>query len=233
MRDFSRANRIGFPLLSDQGSEVIRRFGIINTNIPPDVRSYGVPFPVEYLLGPDGTVKNRFFVPNYQNRVAGSAVMMREFGIAMGDKSARITSGALAAEIRFSASRAFAGQELAVMAEFALEPGWHIYGEPLPGNYTKTAIRFDTQFVSHYEFKFPAAKPVKLAPLGETLPVYEGKFRAIGRMLLRFPLNPGECTITGTLSFQQCSDAMCEAPQVIRFQLPLTIDPAVAEVKKN
>jgi peroxiredoxin len=44
---FARKHSIGFPLLSDKTSEAIRKFGIFNTNMAPDLRAYGVPHPVE------------------------------------------------------------------------------------------------------------------------------------------------------------------------------------------
>ena len=50
-------------MLSDKGSVVIGEFGILNTNVPPDVaRFYGIPFPGQYLIAPDGTVRTSFFL---------------------------------------------------------------------------------------------------------------------------------------------------------------------------
>jgi len=41
---FGEAYHIGYPLLSDVGSQVIRAFGILNTNIPADhAMMYGIP----------------------------------------------------------------------------------------------------------------------------------------------------------------------------------------------
>jgi hypothetical protein len=42
---FARKHSIEFPLLSDKGSHVIRKFGIFNFNMAPDLRSHGVPHP--------------------------------------------------------------------------------------------------------------------------------------------------------------------------------------------
>jgi len=39
---------------------VIRAFGIFNTNIPEDHKMmYGIPFPGDYLLTPDGIVRDK------------------------------------------------------------------------------------------------------------------------------------------------------------------------------
>ena len=218
-------------MLSDKGSEVIRRFGIFNNNIPPEQRSYGVPFPVEYLLAPDGTVRGKFFVPNYQNRVASSSLLMNEFGLATGP-STTIKSGPVTVRVQFSSERIFAGQQMGVVADFAIEPGWHIYGEPLPRRYTVTAIRFDNHYITNYGFKYPPMRNVELKAVGETLPVYEGNFRANGHFLLKFPLDPGDYVINGTLSFQPCSEQVCEPPRVIWFKVPIKIDPTVAQPSK-
>src|SRR5690242_20927632 len=76
---FGQKHAIGFPLLSDQDSKTIRRFGIFNFNMAPDLRAYGVPHPVEYVVAREGIVVKKYFVPNYQHRVTGSAVALREF----------------------------------------------------------------------------------------------------------------------------------------------------------
>jgi peroxiredoxin len=49
---FAQKYSIRYPLLSDKGSEGIRSFGIFNFNMASELRSYGVPHPVEYLVRP-------------------------------------------------------------------------------------------------------------------------------------------------------------------------------------
>jgi peroxiredoxin len=61
---FGTAYNIEFPLLSDVGSKVIRAFGILNTNVPEDHKMmYGMPFPGDYLIAPDGTVRDKCSCP--------------------------------------------------------------------------------------------------------------------------------------------------------------------------
>ena len=109
---FARKYDIGFPLLSDCDSAVIRGFGIFNANIAPGLRAHGVPHPVEYLVAPDGLVVRKYFVPNYQHRVTASSVVLREFG-AVGEVVPVVTlrRGAATVEVGLSSARAFAGQE--------------------------------------------------------------------------------------------------------------------------
>lgn len=225
---FAQKHSIGFPLLSDQGSEVIRKFGIFNSNMAPDLRSYGVPHPVEYLVSPEGIVVKKYFVPNYQHRVSGSAVALREFGSVEGDAPVvTLGSGALAVQIGLSSGKVFAGQEVGFFAHFALQPGWHIYGTPLPASYTTTSITFESPSVLRQKVELPAAEMLDIPALGETLPVYSGSFSGAGALLLKFPLPEGRLVLPGRLTFQQCSDTICEPPETMPFELALTLEPFV------
>ena len=200
LRSFGEKFQIRFPLLSDGDSAVIRKFGIFNANIAPGLRAHGVPHPVEYLVAPDGVVIRKYFVPNYQHRVTASAVVLREFGRS-GDEAPRVTlqSGAVTVEIGLSSAKAFAGQELSFFARFTMQPGWHVYPD--------TLVTFDDPKVIRQSFEF-----------GET-------FQGLGTLLLKFPLAAGETTLSGQVRFQQCSETVCEPPETIRFELPLTLEP--------
>ena len=218
LKGFQAKHGIGFPLLSDQGSVAIRRFGILNTNIAPELRAYGVPHPVEYLVAPDGTVIRKYFVANYQHRVTGASVALREFGRVGEDAPVtKLRSGALTVEIALASARAFAGQEISFLAKFELEPGWHVYGAAVGDDYTPTSIYFDDPNVVRQSLEFPPA-----IELAGTL-VHGGSFQALGSLLLKFPMPAGRTVLLGQLRFQQCTDRLCEAPQSIPFELPLTI----------
>ena len=222
---FARAHQITFPMLSDKGSAVIRRYGILNTNIPPTHMFYGIPFPGEFLVAPDGRVADKVFLPDFQDRATASEVLLKDFGIATGNDVVEIKSDETSARIQLSDSSAFSGQELAVAANFAIKPGWHIYGQPLPKGYVPTAISFDNAMVAQQSFEFPKPTPIKFVALGETLPAYTGDFKAIGKVLLRKKLPAGEHKLAGELKFQECNDQICKMPQTVRFAIPLGIEP--------
>jgi hypothetical protein len=225
---FAQKYSIGFPLLSDKGSDTIRKFGIFNFNMAPDLRSYGVPHPVEYLVNPAGIVIKKYFVDNYQHRVTGSAVALAEFGtVENGAPTVVLESGALVVRVGFPSAHAFAGQEIGFFVDFALQAGWHIYGTPLPAGYTTTSVIFESPAIASQELQLPAAEMLELPALGETLPVYSGSFRAIGRLLLKFPLPEGRLVLPGRLVFQQCSDSVCEVPETMSFELALTLEPFI------
>jgi hypothetical protein len=230
LRGFADKRGIGLPLLSDEGSAVIRRFGIFNTNMATDLRSYGVPHPVEYLVSPDGVVVRKYFVPNYQHRVSASAVAIREFGAEAPNETSNVivcSRDELVVTIGLASSTAFAGQQVGFVARFALAAGWHVYGSPLPEGYTATSITFDDSKILSQSLELPPASPLRIAALDEVLPVYTGSFEAIGSLLLKFPLEAGQITLSGNVRFQLCSDTVCEPPESIPFEVALTLQPFV------
>jgi hypothetical protein len=106
---------------------------------------------------------------------------------------------------------------------------------------------FEGPIVGEQSIELPAAKPMLLKALGETLPVYEGEVRAIGRLGIKWSppmpakfmepfgktIPPGPYKIAGTLRFQPCSDTVCEPPQEIRFELPLELEAGVPPAPKK
>jgi hypothetical protein len=234
-------------MLSDAGSKVIRAFGILNTNIPEDhPLLYGIPFPGDYLIAPDGTVRDKLFLPSYEHRPSASQMTMRHSSGA-GANSVEIRTGVLRATIGLSTERCFPGQELGLALAVHLEPGWHVYGAPLPQNYQSITLQFEGPLAGECSLAMPPAKPILLQALGETLPVYEGEIRATGKLGIKWspprpakfleplgpPIEPGLHQLSGVLRFQACNDQVCEPPQAIRFQLPLTIEQGIPAPPKD
>jgi DsbC/DsbD-like thiol-disulfide interchange protein len=135
-----------------------------------------------------------------------------------------VDAGEVKARFTLLESRLCSGQRAGIVVDFDIAPGWHIYGKPLPEEYTPTSITFESELLSAHELDFPKPVPVKFELLDETLPVYQGHFQANGTILLRPKLARGEHRLGGTLSFQECNDNLCKMPQQVRFEIPLWID---------
>jgi peroxiredoxin len=79
LQRFAEAYKMDYPMLSDVGSKVIRAFAIINTDVPEDHKMmYGMPWPGDYLIGPDGTVRDKLFLRNYEHRSSASQLILRK-----------------------------------------------------------------------------------------------------------------------------------------------------------
>jgi Disulphide bond corrector protein DsbC len=226
---------------------VIRAFGILNTNVPEDHQMmYGIPWPGEYLIASDGTVRDKLFLPSYEHRPSASEVVLRHFDNA-GANSVEVKAGVLSATVSLSTDRCFPGQELGLALDLRLEPGWHIYGKPLPANYQAVDMILESPLIGEQSLELPTPQPMLLEALGETLPVYGGALKAQGKVGIKWSppmpapfleplgkkIEPGLYEIAGTLRFQACSDDVCEPPQAIKFALPLTIEAGVPSAPKK
>jgi DsbC/DsbD-like thiol-disulfide interchange protein len=146
-----------------------------------------------------------------------------------------VKAGGVEAAIVLSASRSSGGRKLGVAVDFNIAPGWHIYGEPLPEGegLTPTAIKFDSDLVAEQKLTLPKPTPRRFEALNETLPVYQGNFKAKGSLTLKQKLAVGDHTIAGTLNFQECNDAICKIPQSVHFEIPIRIEAAAPAAPKG
>ena len=231
LKRFADAHQITYPLLSDQGSAVIRKFGILNTNIPDGNMFHGIPFPGDYVLAADGTVKDKYFLPNYQTRPTASGILLADFNVVGDQASVGIGAEDVQAKISLSSVQAAPGQALGVAVAIAIAPGWHIYGQPLPENYVATSLTFAGDAVAQQSVALPPAVPLEFKALGETLPVYEGSFQGRGSIVISGRVKPGTSKIAGTFRFQECNDSICKLPQEIPFEIPIKIEAMVPGLK--
>jgi hypothetical protein len=231
LKKFADSYHINYPMLSDKGSAVISKYGILNTNIPQEHPFHGIPFPGDYLIGASGKVRDKQFLPDYQTRPASSQILLKNFAASAGGPAISITADDLRATVNLSSDRAVAGEQLGIAAELVIPSGWHIYGLPLPDNYVAASISFDRDLVAGESFDFPKATQVEFKSLGERLPAYSGSIRALGTVQLRLGIKPGEHKLKGTLRFQQCNDQICKLPEKVAFEIPVVIDPMVAGAK--
>ncbi len=65
---FIAENKIGYPLLSDQQSEVIDRYGLRDPQYKKGSRAYGVPRPVILILDRNGTIRAKLYEDGYIKR---------------------------------------------------------------------------------------------------------------------------------------------------------------------
>ena len=72
---FAGSRGITFPLISDPGSAIIKRYGLFNDTVDPKSRTYGIPHPGTFIVDRKGVVVSRFFEDAYQERYTAATIL--------------------------------------------------------------------------------------------------------------------------------------------------------------
>jgi len=68
LKAFAEGRGIAYTLLSDEGSKIIRGFGLLNEGHPPGSFGHGIPHPVTFVVDPKGVIRHRFSEETYRRR---------------------------------------------------------------------------------------------------------------------------------------------------------------------
>lgn len=234
LREFATRKGIGFPLLSDPDSAVIGRYGLLNPDYPPGDRAHGVPYPGTFVSDSAGVVQSRFFEKTYAERRTAASVLTLA-GDTPGDAVQTLANSAFSLRTSLSNATASPGQRVTLVLDFEMREAMHAYAPGVTG-YRALALHLDPQpLVTAHDTVFPPARPYHFAPLDETVPVFEGRFRvtrdvtlAAGRdpvlaEALKAP-EPG-FELRGTLEYQACSDRVCYPPAALPLAWAVKLAP--------
>ena len=75
LRKFSDSRGITFPLISDAGSAVIKKYGLLNETVDPKSRSYGVPHPGTFVVDRKGSVRFAEVSKSHGGRVSAEKAL--------------------------------------------------------------------------------------------------------------------------------------------------------------
>lgn len=68
LEKFADKYKMDIPMLSDDGSEAIRAFGILNENTKPGSRAYGIPHPTIYVVDTEGHIEHILSEEGFKKR---------------------------------------------------------------------------------------------------------------------------------------------------------------------
>jgi hypothetical protein len=147
LADFSRRRGITFPLLSDAGSETIKRYGILNTTIDPKNQLYGYPFPGTFIVDRQGIVTSRFFEEAYQERDTVSSILVR-LGQHVDVHATKITGAHVTLTSYATDQVAAPGTHFSLVLEAAPAARVHVY---LPGEMQPVTFSVHGAIAEHYK----------------------------------------------------------------------------------
>jgi hypothetical protein len=238
LADFSTRRGITFPLLSDAGSETIKRYGILNTTIDPKNELYGYPFPGTFIVDRRGIVTSRVFEPTYQERSTISSLLVR-LGRHVDTPATKVAGGHLELTSYATDQVATLGTHFSLVLDVRPASGVHVYA-PGASGYKPVRLTLNAQpGVVVRAAQFPQSEDYFFKPLNEHVPVYQRPFR-IAQDVMLDPSRDGSAalkdvttlTITGTLEYQACDDKVCFPPQAIPLSWAIGVKPLDRERAK-
>ena len=211
---------------------MIRRFGILNHNMPEGDPFHGVPFPGIYLLDSTSRVRAKSFLVDHTTRPTAASLLMQQWDVARDEGRLEIKTQDLCLALQLSSRVIRPGQNLWVRAELQVNPGLHIYGPEVPDGYLPTMLSLsESEVLLQHQFRFPAPELLCIAEVNETMPVYTGRIVIEGDLILKPRIPAGKYRLQGVLRYQACTDSECYLPEEVTFEVPLQIEPTVARAE--
>jgi hypothetical protein len=218
LKKFSGSRGIAFPLISDSGSAIIKKHGLLNETVDPKSRTYGIPHPGTFVVDRKGVVRSRFFEDAYQERYT-AATILSSIGAPVAGSPVSATTTHLTMAASISDGAAAPGERLAIVVNVTPKPGMHLYA-PGKHDYQVVKVTIDPQpWLRPQVTIYPASQIYHFKPLNERVEVFMKPFQLRRDVtLLATPeaqkLLGGmtTVTITGALEYQACDDKVCFNP---------------------
>jgi peroxiredoxin len=205
---FAKQHGITFPMLSDPGSETIKRYGILNTVVAeafgpnkddpavkaavqryisvvnPSPNMEGIAFPGTFILERDGRVKSRFFEDFYIERNTISGVLKR-----LGVNGEAVPGTKISTEhielATYPSDAAIApGNRFSVVLEITPKRGMHVYA-PGASSYRVVSVKIaDQPSLRALSLNYPSSEIYHFKPLDERVPVYQKPFTLVQELIL-------------------------------------------------
>lgn len=231
LEKFADSRGIAFPLISDAGSAIIKRFGILNEQQEPSARSYGIPHPGTFVVDRNGVVTGRFFEDAYQERYTARAILAAR-GANPGGAATRAETTHLTMTATISDAAAAPGERISIVVAVTPRTNMHVYA---PGKHDYRVVRLtvDPQpWLRAHDTRYPPSEVYYFEPLNERVEVYSKPFRLIQDVtILATPevqktlARMATVTITGALEYQACDDRICYNPERVPISFTVAMKP--------
>lgn len=234
LADFGRRRQVTLPLLSDKGSAVIRRYGILNTTVDPKNENFGYPFPGTFMLDTRGVVTSRFFEQAFQERSTVSSVLVR-LGNQIALPATTVKSPQMTITSYVTDQTVAPGTRFSVVLDVTPGPKMHVYAPGVTGGYRPIGLTLELPpGLRASTAQYPPSEEYVFEPLNERVQVYQKPFRIVQDVVVdSTPAGVAalgkQLALKGTLRYQACDDSICFNPQTV----PLTWTVAVRELDRE
>ena len=224
---FAEEFGITYPLLSDEGSVVIRAYGILNTLIrPEETEYYGLPYPGTYALDTDGRVTEKSFFRNYRVRPSTPSVLKDVFDVdfeVQDDPHVEAAGDGARISAVLGSNALYFMQRAPLYVRLDLDPGLHVYRAPVPEGFVATSVTVaGPEGLEVGAPIVPDAHPFRVAGIEHEFQVMDGAIE------IEVPLswtNPdgGTVPLDVTVRYQACDEAQCFIPREVTMHLDVPV----------
>jgi DsbC/DsbD-like thiol-disulfide interchange protein len=193
----------------------------------------GVPHPGTFIIDRGNRIVSRAFEQAYQERFTAASILAALQASGPAPAGARDVAGRyLAARVYATNAVAAPGQRFTLIVDVTPGPKMHVYAPGQQG-YIPVAVTI----APSADFKlgpvtFPPPKSYFFAPLKETVSVFDRPFRiaqditlALTPALRKRATARETLSISGTLDYQACDDAVCYRPDSVPLTWTITLTP--------
>jgi peroxiredoxin len=193
----------------------------------------GTPYPGTFILNRDGIVTSRFFEEFYRERNTTSNIMLKT-GVGVSPIAAvRGETAHLSFTAYPSNTSVTVGTRFSLALDVAPGAGMHVYA---PGaeekGYRVIGFELDPTELARIEpVNYPESEIYFFEPLDEHVPIYQSPFTILQEVVMNGDEQAENTmstldalTLTGTLNYQACDDAICFLPQSIPMSFTVDLE---------
>lgn len=239
LQDFAEHHGITFDLLADEGSKVIREFGILNHHVTEEqVPFHGIPFPGTYLVDEDGIVTAKAFHSNLAQRESPEGLIDAALGeILLRSEEPTVAEQGddgieLSVTYHGGGGAIRIGQLRRLVVRVDLPEGLHIYDDPVPEGMQATRFRLvGPRGLRSLPVEKPPTEPLDLPGVGE-LRVWSGTVDFVLPVWAASELaevvgtaGADDVTVELEIDYQACDDQACRLPRSahVTLQVPVVL----------
>jgi Disulphide bond corrector protein DsbC/AhpC/TSA family len=230
---FAAKHHITYPLLSDEGSRVIREVGMLDEHLDSHHAEFGrsvrddqrgVAYPAVFVLDREGTVVDKRAHEKYRIRDTGAGLLEAALGIAAPrhGPEAEVRGDIVRVRAYFDSPAYRPYQQLRLTVELTVAPGWHIYTAPVPDGYVALGATLSPiDGVRAGAPAWPAGYPHRVEGLDEEFRVLDGTIRGVMPVTFAVAAGAGDLRPEITVRYQACSQTACLVPAAVRLGVPV------------
>lgn len=193
----------------------------------------GTPFPGTFMLNARGEVTSRYFEEFYRERVTTSNVMLKE-GIALNPIAAVEGESAQLSFRAYPSNPVVTnGSRFSIAVDVVPKENMHVYAPGAEDNgYRVIKLNMaPSEYVTFEGVEFPESETYHFKPLDEHVQVYQQPFTILQEAIVATSAEQEEelqeinaLTLSGSLEYQACDDAICYLPVAVPVSFTLEFD---------